>query len=303
MSDLEKPRLQLCDTGVIFALDDFAVVGRGPAVQLRIEGQGVSREHASLRRRGSVWRLKDLGSSNGTFVNGLPAGDGVTLRDGDEVSFGPVRCIFHQPPDSSEFPSGAPTDVTIVGSSRPGVEAVTLLAGDLRGFSELSARLPANVIAHAVSGWCGHCREVLAHHGAHLDQFIGDAVFAWWRGTSIAVKSRALAAARVLAEHHSFTDLPDSAYLRCGIGLHTGDAALSRSGPASFTLIGANVNMVFRIESLTRKLEEPVIVSREFTAGWEATAPWTFPALGCHEIKGWDQPVEVFAVRTAENRA
>jgi class 3 adenylate cyclase len=173
---------------------------------------------------------------------------------------------------------------------------VTLLVADVMGFSELSTRLPPEEISRAMSAWCEHCRIVLHQCGGHIDKFIGDCVFAWWRGSGLEVKMQALSAARLLAETGGASPFADGSQIRCGIGLHAGEAALSRLGPSSYTLLGADVNLTFRIESLTRKLE-PLVVSRSFAEGWPEGGAFAFPSLGTHDLKGWHQPVEVYAVR------
>jgi hypothetical protein len=64
-------------------------IGRGNGVDLRVDDQGLSRTHASVRRDGgAVWFL-DEGSRNGSFVNGEPVpADGRSLADGDEITIG-----------------------------------------------------------------------------------------------------------------------------------------------------------------------------------------------------------------------
>jgi adenylate cyclase len=283
-------------TGKRVPLEEFAVVGRGVNVRARIEDAGVSREHASLRRKDGEWWVQDMGSANGTFVNGLPATVSTRLRNGDELSFGPARYVFHDPGSSGPQASDDPMTMTIVARPHAEVAEVTLLVADVMGFSELATRVPAAEISRAMSAWCDHCRTVMHDTGGHIDKFIGDCVFAWWRGGTHAVKTRALEAAALLRDEQSAPRLAGGTALRCGIGLHAGEAALSRLGPSSYTLLGADVNLTFRIESLTRKLE-PLVVSRAFATGWPGDSEWTFPPLGVHEVKGWHQPVEVCGVR------
>jgi Na+-translocating ferredoxin:NAD+ oxidoreductase RnfD subunit len=63
-------------------------VGRAPGNLLRLDAAGVSRQHAKFSRdRGSVI-LADLGSSNGTFVNGTRISGSVRVQDGDRINFG-----------------------------------------------------------------------------------------------------------------------------------------------------------------------------------------------------------------------
>lgn len=65
------------------------VLGRGAEADLRIDDTGVSRCHARLVRGGhGLYNLLDLGSTNGTGVNGRPV-DVAVLRPGDRIQLGP----------------------------------------------------------------------------------------------------------------------------------------------------------------------------------------------------------------------
>ena len=65
------------------------VLGRGPEADLRVDDSGVSRCHARLVRSGhGLYNLVDLGSTNGTGVNGRPV-DVTVLRPGDRIQLGP----------------------------------------------------------------------------------------------------------------------------------------------------------------------------------------------------------------------
>jgi len=66
------------------------VIGRGKDNDLVLLEADVSREHARLQRGPQGWTLVDLGTTNGTFVNGkrLPAQDPYLLRPGDRITIG-----------------------------------------------------------------------------------------------------------------------------------------------------------------------------------------------------------------------
>lgn len=66
-------------------------IGRDPASGLRLSHDTVSRRHAELRMEGGQWVLRDLGSTNGTVVNGRRVIGAASVRDGDHVSFGSMR--------------------------------------------------------------------------------------------------------------------------------------------------------------------------------------------------------------------
>jgi hypothetical protein len=63
-------------------------IGRAGGSDLSIADMTVSWHHAELRLLGSDWVLADLGSTNGTRVNGWQAGSGFLVRAGDRVTFG-----------------------------------------------------------------------------------------------------------------------------------------------------------------------------------------------------------------------
>jgi pSer/pThr/pTyr-binding forkhead associated (FHA) protein len=72
-------------------------IGRDAACGLIVEDGRVSRRHARLRWSGSGWLLEDLGSKNGTTLNGAPPGaSGAELREGDWISLGGLMAQFEQ---------------------------------------------------------------------------------------------------------------------------------------------------------------------------------------------------------------
>jgi hypothetical protein len=71
------------------------VVGRDPACELVLEDPRVSKRHARLEWYGAGWSLNDLGSKNGTFVDGAPA-QGAALTNDQWISFGGLRARFER---------------------------------------------------------------------------------------------------------------------------------------------------------------------------------------------------------------
>ncbi|MFJ7158975.1 FHA domain-containing protein [Streptomyces sp. NPDC101118] len=63
-------------------------IGRDPGNGLRLSHDTVSRVHAELSMRDGLWVLHDLGSTNGTTVNGRRVTGSTVVRDGDQVGFG-----------------------------------------------------------------------------------------------------------------------------------------------------------------------------------------------------------------------
>jgi adenylate cyclase len=277
--------------GLRHELADFCVIGRGKSAHLRLNHGGVSREHASIRRQGNDFLITDLGSSNGTYVNGLPVSlSGTALHTGDEINVGTEVFVFNNPNSLPRDNLRDSTIMTIISPAMRKTERVTLLVGDIKGYTQLSELISPMELSERVSRWCDHCRILFQAHGGMVEKFIGDCVFAWWRGADIKVRAKALAAAKELANATHGDDA-----LACCVGLHIGEVALSRTGPNQFTLLGADVNLTFRIEALTRNLQVPILASAQFVNGMNP-AHHSFKSHGCTRIKGLDIPVEVFSL-------
>lgn len=97
-------------------------IGQGLQNEVVIDDDTVSTSHARLEYADGVWRLSDLGSRNGTFVNGqrLESGATAELSDGVPVAFGGVKLIFSP---GSGLPAPAPTpapEKTVSAPTTPG---------------------------------------------------------------------------------------------------------------------------------------------------------------------------------------
>jgi Domain of unknown function (DUF1707)/Inner membrane component of T3SS, cytoplasmic domain len=71
-------------------------IGREPACDMTLADETVSRWHASLERSADGWLLADLGSTNGTRLNGWRVNHPTWVRAGDMVSFGGVTFVFSE---------------------------------------------------------------------------------------------------------------------------------------------------------------------------------------------------------------
>ena len=80
--------------GSRFVLRDQTVsIGRLPECEITLVDPNVSRNHAEIQARADGWWLVDLGSTNGSQVNGVPISERL-LREGDELGFGNIRLTF-----------------------------------------------------------------------------------------------------------------------------------------------------------------------------------------------------------------
>lgn len=90
----------------IFTLDQSEIIiGRHPDCQFQINSNMVSRRHARLTQQQGQFILEDLGSGNGTFVNGKKIEAPVVLHHEDRIKLGPVLLRFENPSAAKPKPS------------------------------------------------------------------------------------------------------------------------------------------------------------------------------------------------------
>ena len=78
----------LPSAGTVFPLDAVTTLGRDLGSSVVLEDPFSSARHAVLTFRGRGWYVEDLGSTNGTLVNGVPVAAAVPLGFGDELQIG-----------------------------------------------------------------------------------------------------------------------------------------------------------------------------------------------------------------------
>ena len=76
--------------------EGLTLMGRGSTSDIIVDKPGVSRQHAGLRRDTAGYWIEDMGSRNGTFVNGERVeGEGKRLRDMDRIELGDTDTDVH----------------------------------------------------------------------------------------------------------------------------------------------------------------------------------------------------------------
>lgn len=87
-------------------------LGRAAECTIPIRDRYLSRKHAEIIPQGSVWLLKDCGSANGTFINGVRVKDEHPLRSGDRIRIGDTELIFQSEATTDRFLAVADSRVT-----------------------------------------------------------------------------------------------------------------------------------------------------------------------------------------------
>lgn len=280
-------------------------VGRARNNDLILDIPNVSRFHAIFTASRSGVVLSDLGSKNGTFVNGRRITTPVGLETGDVIDIGPARIVVQmhfggEPIDSETRLQATEVDHAMTAG------IVTVFVADIRNYTQISEALPPGDIAAMLNLWFDCASEIIERHGGEVDKYIGDCVMALWRGSDSDAREFAIQAVKAGLRLRTETlKLSDSGCWRhrdrfawqCRISLNTGDALIGtvgKRGVQDFTVLGDAVNVAFRLDKVGSKLGRDFIL----TASTAALIQDAFKLknLGSFAVKGKSQKIEVFTV-------
>jgi adenylate cyclase len=297
------------ESGLEFLLGDFNLIGRGPYATIRIKDGSISRQHATIRREGNYFWIRDLGSANGTYVNDVAVNAARLLRSGDRVKCG-ISAFFFDQDDHEGLSLNSELQTQMMSQEILPLNTIeaTLLVGDLVDFTTISSQLKTEEVGNLLREWYTECESILKPRGAVIDKFIGDGVFAYWTKVDEKTKTMAVEAAELMScpeANHSvaYSRVTENLGIavQCCIGLHIGEVSLGTMERGVNTIVGDAVNVAFRIERLTRKLGTPVLASKDFMRNWTAGLD-LFENGGLYALKGHPDPVEVFRLKKAAER-
>src|SRR5438876_5411349 len=158
-------------------------IGRGEQNDLRLNDGSVSRYHAFLRRVDGRYLLSDVGSQNGTFVNGRQVHAPSALQSGDRIRAGTTELTFHL-----DVPANVPTDdpTTTLTATSSGtlveeyvqgeLRIVTVLFLDLHGFTAMSENMPPDEVTQMMNRCFERLTATVARFGGYVDKYVGDAM-------------------------------------------------------------------------------------------------------------------------------
>ncbi len=283
-----------------FPLEPITQIGRSPASNIVLDDPSVSRRHAMVRLQDGVFWFYDLGSYNGSSINGSHVTGGRELTHGDTIEISKFLFAFRTD-NPTEATTMAPPDAQTIAHFR--TSPAIILVSDIQGFTRLSEKFPPEVVAQMIGSWYAECEQIISSCSGVVDKFIGDAVLAYWLSDRPDTKANALRAATSLqaACRKISVDLEATTgghEMRSGVALHTGEVAHGGMGGGERTLIGDAVNVAFRLEALTRDIDALVVTSSDFLDGWTDGHQYC-RSLGLQNLKGKARPVEVFAVDSA----
>jgi adenylate cyclase len=287
----------------IVEIGERLTIGRSTNNQLIIEDQKASRNHAEIRHvGGGRYRLSDVGSANGTWLNGRRLAVPKDLEDADQILIGGAILRFIAPPPVVQTNDKTMSTGTALFLRS---ELVVILVADIRNYTGMSETLPAAEFSRLIADWFRESSDIIEKNGGTIDKFIGDAVMAYWVASNKLEPAREVdcslhTARQLIARSTTFSNQLASQFpgqsFRIGIGLNLGDAMLGNVGTGenqSFTIVGDSVNIAFRLESLTKEKGTPVIANKSIVD--VASKTYEFSDLGQAEVKGRKELVSIWA--------
>lgn len=250
-------------------------LGRSEDSFIVLDDTWASRDHAILQFMDSKFYVIDLGSTNGTFVNGKRVNIPVELKNGDQVTFGTTETniYFQQYPDKPLTPLKKKKTTRLLRPQR----LISVLVMDIRDFTVLSRKLEDKELSQLIGTWFGKATEIINSHGSWVDKYIGDAVMAVWVHSKITGDPEAidpqemLKVMQALYALYKMSDELNSKFnlplrLQVGAGVNTGTATIGQLGAGhrpEYTAIGDTVNAAFRLESITKQIAMDVALGKD----------------------------------------
>jgi adenylate cyclase len=194
-------------------------------------------------------------------------------------------------------------ELILAGATRRGtgttVRAAIMIC-DLRDFTRISDNWPRDDVIDLLNGYFDAMSEPIARRGGEILKFIGDgllAIFPLSQPNACANLLHAVTEARQAMMALNETNLEAGwAPLNYGIGVHVGDVMYGNIGSSSrldFTVIGPAVNMASRLETLTKQVGKPVLLSHAFAD--LVKDEFELERVGEFPVRGFNDPIELFA--------
>jgi adenylate cyclase len=287
-------------------------IGRTPPNDILVPHPKISRNHAMIRmlEQGEYY-LVDVGSTNGTLLNGKRVVMPTPLKDLDVITLEDCTLTFRAAPpavaQAPEHDEDVQVTVTMTSSGLQ-MEEITLLVCDIRNYTPISESMPPNELAALMAKWFKMATKAIEESHGTIDKFIGDAIMVRWSSGScksdpVSVTNALIAAKKLndicMQVNAAFTRLPFP--FRVGVGINTGLAVLRSiggSGYREYTAIGDSVNMAFRFETESKKLGKDIVIGPESYKH----LPKQLWECACQDVtvKGKSDPISVWAIRFDE---
>jgi adenylate cyclase len=189
------------------------------------------------------------------------------------------------------------------------VVQATILFCDLRGFTNLSTKLPPSLLVSLLNEYFTAMVTIIEKNGGIVDKFVGDAIMAVFGHPQPLAHEQDLAfqtAIQMIEECSAINrrlQLSPELTLTNSIGIHTGYVLAGNIGSPErmeYTCIGDAVNVASRLEQLTRKLHTRLVLSSQLVKQLSDTKE-KLVNLGEHSLHGRKESIVIYALKNNDS--
>ena len=277
-------------------------IGRAETSTIVLTDDKVSRNHAMIQSiDAGSYVLFDLGSVNGTSVEGRRISVPTVLKDRDRIMIGRTELRFHRE-NSTAWETLHP-DAPGLGTTTAfyAEELITVLVIDVRGYTHLAQTMKPDTLSQVMRAFFSFGSKALLESGSWAQKYIGDAIMAVWihklsgARTShevLSIVKALLCVVDVAGDLQERFGLAEP--IRVGAGLNTGRASVGNVGgiaAADYTAVGDVVNKAFRLESATKQTPYDLLLGRDTFTLLGSQLPVDALFSECIvDLKGYEKP-------------
>ncbi len=176
---------------------------------------------------------------------------------------------------------------------------LTILSSDIRSFTTLSESMTPEENFNFINSYLSKMAPVVRSHGGVIDKYIGDAIMALFPGGADAALDAAIAMMKALDEYNAGRRRAGYKPLGIGTGLNTGFVILGTVGSEmrmDTTVIGDSVNLAFRLESLTKLYQAPILISEDTLNNLKEPSRFDVRFIDRVRVKGKSRAQSVYEV-------
>ena len=184
-------------------------------------------------------------------------------------------------------------------------QEITIMFCDIRGFTAYCDERDPQETMDVLNEYMETMTQVVFKHDGTIDKYIGDCIMAFWNAPELQpdhAQKAVICAMEMRAALAEFTKKragTELAHFECGIGIHTGEALVGNMGSSlkrNYTAMGSTVNLASRLESLTKKLGERILISVDTFNRLQGDLP--IVDRGEATVAGVGRPVHVYGVKS-----
>ncbi|HUB65946.1 MAG TPA: adenylate/guanylate cyclase domain-containing protein [Candidatus Methylacidiphilales bacterium] len=182
-------------------------------------------------------------------------------------------------------------------------QEITVMFCDIRGFTKYCDNRDSGEVLDVLNEYMEEMTQVVFKYDGTVDKYIGDCIMAFWNAPDLQADHAQRAVCCAMEMRYALANFKtrragkDVELFECGIGIHTGEALVGNMGSTlkrNYTAMGSTVNLASRLETLTKRLNERILISEDTFRQLQGEFPLT--DRGEAVVPGFAAPIHIYAV-------